>query len=220
MTTSNKLAVFAWCLFMAVLYLATNAGLFASQELSEDSTISDCQKLSFSRVGKSGKKYTYRVAAACVVSKEAVKGASAIVSDYLDDLHDNSHVSVLRHDENVQFEGLEGHRLEIVETFDSGHGNMKITGDLFVVSNNSDQFIYNFRSKKIDADGEAKSTKQVKAEVTVQSQDDKVQLGMEKLVVVEKAWWWPEGVFEREVKSGILEEMKDLVEMHRGLILK
>ena len=110
--------------------------------------------------------------------------------------------------------------MAIVETFDSGHGKMKIAGNLFVVSNNMDQFVYDFQSKKIDADGDAKSTKQVKAKVTIQSQGDTIKIDMEKLVVVEKAWWWPEGVFEREVKSGVLEEMKDLVDMHRGVILK
>ena len=220
MTPVNKLAVCSWFIFMAVLYVFTSSGIFASHSLSEDSIFSDCQQLTFKRIRKEGKKYTFSVKASCTISKEYMSDVQNIVSNYVEHVNENSNVRILEHDENIQFQGLEGHGLKLIERFDSGHGQMNITGDLFIVSNRIDQFIYHFKSNKIDAEGEAKSTKRVIAKVLIEPKERDFDIYMEKLVVVEKSWWWPEGVFEQEVKSGVLKEMNELVKMHKELIVK
>jgi hypothetical protein len=115
---------------------------------------------------------------------------------------------------------MDGHYLKILERFDSGHGEMEITGHLYLVSNAEDLFVYNFESEKIDAEGNAKSTKKVKGRVDLKVVGDLVSIEIKKTVAVEKSWMWPEGWFEREVKAGMLDEMKDLVEYHKSLMIR
>ena len=221
MTVSKKLMLFVWLLFMSMLFLLSGNRIFADSRLSSQLVGFSCQEdVNFSRLSKVGKIYTYLASIPCTIPISEIRGVQQIISSYVDHIYHTDTVDVYEHNDSSEFENMDGHYLKILERFDSGHGEMEITGHLYLVSNAEDLFVYNFESEKIDAEGNAKSTKKVKGRVDLKVVGDLVSIEIKKTVAVEKSWMWPEGWFEREVKAGMLDEMKDLVEYHKSLMIR
>ena len=104
---------------------------------------------------------------------------------------------------NVPYEGLLGQKLEVLEKISGNNGKLEVYSDIYLVDNQTDRFLLDSLSTKIEAEGDAKVTKYNGLRIEVNTKLPSSSIVFTKHALVKKPWIVPRAYFIRRVKSGI-----------------
>jgi hypothetical protein len=106
------------------------------------------------------------------------------------------------------------YRLDVVYTFESDKGTLKLSGPLSLIIKDQDVFSYEFSPEVIDAKGDVKYTRKTQDSVVVRDNNGAYELDIEKTVTIKKPWIAPEFIFLSEVKKGLKIDMQKVSQDH------
>ena len=174
-----------------------------------------CQKEEFGKVSSQDKIYSFSVSRVCLLNN--IKTVS-LQSIYKEAIEKNINIDISSEEETDFSETMSGYTLGIVERIKTNHGRMRIEADVKLMSNNVDKFVYEYQSSSITGSGHAANTKSAMEKACLKKEEGVWKLTLVKEIKVKKPWIAPEGMFIREVKKGLKEDIKPMTEKNISII--
>lgn len=176
---------------------------------------SNCSPTSFKELPRVGKLYVFEVATTCQLNALA-KGA--LPGLYKVGIEGRKNVTILSENEIANSSERQESTLSIVEELTTKHGDMIIHGNISIVSALNGQLSYTHTSGKITATGAAANTRLVVESVNVSQEQAVFQVGLSKVLHINKPWYAPTGIFKKEVGKGLKKDMTVIIDRHLSIL--
>ena len=122
---------------------------------------------------------------------------------------------------NVNYKNFEGKKLTVREDISSGNGDLKVYSDMYIVGDQDKHFLLDSMSTKIDAEGNAKTTKYNGLSVRIDIKHDQAsEVVITKHAIVKKPWIAPKSYFINRVKSGIKNSLTIIKNEYESIIIE
>ncbi len=171
-----------------------------------------CFNPELERTDVKGNLHSFKGVVKCLITEDI--DIAALKDDYRDEIMTSSQFTIIQPARPVEVDGLKGYFMEATQKYDSGHGMVSVTSEIFLLDNALDKFLLEIKSKKISANGDAKYTKFSHDYVIVSLGEEKSILTNIKEIKVEKPWIAPESIFLQKVQENISTEMKYTAPRH------
>ena len=170
-----------------------------------------CEPTNIEYLGNDSNQYHYNFKAnqKCRIPSNNVQ-ISNLGQIYYNSISRNKNYNV----RSVQQNNSEYYNLDVVYTFKSEKGILKLSGPLKLILKDQDIFYYNFNPEITDSEGDVKYTRKTQDSVVVRSSNGAYELDIEKTVTIKKPWIAPEFIFLSEVKKGLKVDMQKVSQDH------
>ena len=195
-----------------LLYLSSS---FTSLQAQSSINNYSCDKEKITNLGEKDSVYAYKIEKTC--SSSSINDLYQIKSKYLESIQNDRDNEILRIEEGAVKDNLNGLKIELKQEYQSDHGLVKATGDLFLLNNNTSKFLYDFKTKTVKGNGNAKYTRSIEERVDVDKVRDK-KIIISKIIRVKKPWMAPFYIFDSEIRNGLTKDMKFLAKKHLEII--
>lgn len=176
---------------------------------------SNCSPTSFNELPRVGKLYVFEVATTCQLNVLAEGGLPEL---YKVGIEGRKNVTILSENQISNSSERQESTLSIVEELTTEHGDMTIYGNISIVSTLNKQLSYTHKSGKITATGAAANTRLVVESVNVSQEQAVFQVGLSKVLHINKPWYAPTGIFKKEVGKGLKKDMTVIIDRHLSIL--
>lgn len=167
----------------------------------------ECADASFEKPEKVDGLYVFVVSTECTLENTTVD-TQKIKDVFFDKISNYEKIEVKSSDSSASRDGFYGYKLEIKETRNTSHGDLKIYSDSYIMDDKDKNFIYNVVSSKIKGDGNAANTKYESQDLTGTQSESTYNVLYTKTLKIEKPWYAPEGMFVDAVKKDVGPDVK------------
>jgi hypothetical protein len=174
-----------------------------------------CDKGRFDPETSRGKVYSFSLSKVCYFNQI---DTVSLQDRFKTHMEENPHITVHRVRQTEFTDNMSGYNIELEERIKTEHGSMKVTAVVMLMSNNVDKFVYDYKATEITGSGHAANTQYTHERSYLEHENNIWKLTISKDIKVLKPWIAPKSIFINEVKKGMQNNMKNVVEKNIKII--